>query len=127
MHRNAPLPLLLAAALLGGCSIVDFGPLNDVIDASTQNPDMTRVDGPAPDLDEDMGVMSDFCGDDTAFVITETVAQLRVDTRELQNRETPTCAPSWRRWGTHSAPTTPTPRCCSSARTPGASTGSSRG
>ncbi len=103
MHRNAPHPLLLAAAQLGGCSIVDFGPLNDVIDASTQNPDMTRVDGPAPDLDEDMGVEGpvavDFCGDDTAFVITETVEQLRVDTRELQNRETPTCAPSGGRDG----------------------------
>ena len=102
MHRHVHFFALCAALALTGCAIADAGPLNDVIDAASGGTGRDMgMDGPAPEDMPDMPDMPatgmeavDRCGDDSAFVITETIEQLRVDTRGLQNRETPPCAPS---------------------------------
>ncbi|MEO0324800.1 MAG: PPC domain-containing protein [Myxococcota bacterium] len=103
MNRHLFLFALLPAVALAGCTIADSGPLDDVIAAAgsgdlgmdmTDTPDMSDP----PDMRTGMEAV-DRCGDDSAFVISQTIEQLRVDTRELQNRENPPCAPSGGRDG----------------------------
>ncbi|MEM1415715.1 MAG: hypothetical protein AAGH15_12485 [Myxococcota bacterium] len=100
MLRPKTLSLLLPLAMVG-CAIVDDDPLNAVraaVDGGTTVIDMGDMGGTTDGGTEDMGLEGpqpvDTCGDDSAFVISETQT-LRVDTRGLQDRtNTATCAPS---------------------------------